>query len=131
MMKTKRETTTRRLPERPRMNVRESNDEDSWRRTATMWLADVERLCGVEPEGVCERGEPGGCPSYVRRPCDSCGNTREWLGKVLALVRNETGWRLYSYARGPGYAFASDPCVYSPRKHPTVLVVTWSGGLDI
>jgi hypothetical protein len=96
-----------------------------------MWLADVERLCGAEPEGSCERDPIHGCPSYTRRPCETCSNGREWLGRVLSLVREETGWRLYSFARGPGYAFAGAPMVYSPRKHPTVLVVSWAGGLDI
>lgn len=131
MLNTKSEMKIKRLPARPRMNTREGGDGESWRCVATMWLADVERFCGVEPEGSCERDPIHGCPSYTRRPCETCASNREWLGNVLSLVRQETGWGLYSFARGPGRAFASEPSVYSPRKHPTLLVVSWTGGLDI
>lgn len=131
MNTTKDRTMVKRLPARPRINVREAGDGESWYRKATMWREDVERLVGPEPTKPCERGERGGCSPNTRRPCEACADRREWINAVLSLVATETGWSLYSFYRGPGRAFAHEPLVYSPRKHPAALIVSQGGGLDI
>lgn len=131
MLNTKDQVKVKRLPARPRMNTRQVGDGESWRCVATMWYDDAVRLVGPEPTGACERDPIHGCPSYTRRPCEACADRRDWESNILGLVAQETGWRLYSFARGPGYAFASAPSIYRPRKRPAMLRVTWSGGLDI
>jgi hypothetical protein len=134
MLNTENRTITKRLGARPRMTVRETGDGESWGREATMWTADIVRLFGPEPTQDCTR-DVFACASDrgLRRSryCDACSIRDEWETNVLNLVASETGWMLSSFARGPGYAFAGTPSVYSPRKHPNVLRVSWSGGLDI
>lgn len=126
--------TVKRLAARPRMNTRQGGDGESWRCQATMWTADIERMFGPEPTAPCERGNPYGCS---RRRCDACIASSEWTASVLGIVQAETGWRLYSFQRGPGYAFAGEPIIFSPRRRPNgnrptkILRVSWSGGLDI
>lgn len=120
-------TTThavRRLPARPRMNVREHGDAESWHCSATMRLRDLPAL----PEGECTA--PCG-----RTPCDHCWAYEKWEQKVLDIVAEATGWQLsetpLSAYSPTGRPFCNRAHAYQLRKHPGVVRVTWSGGLDI
>jgi len=129
------ETRTR-LNERPRINIRESEDEcgESWSRDATMLYSDIVRIVGPEPTDPCERSERYRCGS--RRPCAACEARGDWADAILAIVREATDWGLYGYNLNAAYSptgrpFAHEPAVYRHARHPKVVCVTWSGGLDI
>jgi hypothetical protein len=144
------ETETRRgrIPARPRVNTTESGDYESWHRRALIRYADIVRLVGEEPaDEPCERW--GRVSSCSRRPCDPCYTRGEWEGEILSIVRDATanpgadpangegcsGWGLYGSGYGvegcPGRPYADNPHVYRHKRHPGVVVVSWSGGLDI
>jgi hypothetical protein len=119
-----------RIPARPRLNVRSGGDRESWWKKATLRAVDF----APEPEDTpCERwGYASRCD---RRPCDSCAERGEWESEVLSVVQEATGWGLYGTGNGcegrPGRPFASQPDVYRHKRHSGVIVVSWSGGLDI
>jgi hypothetical protein len=131
------ETVRRRLSERPRINVSESCDEmgESWHRQALIRYSDIVRLVGEEPEDrPCERwGRRSSCD---RRPCEPCEERSDWEGAILDIVREATEWGLWRYGCDSAYdctgrPFAWAPSVYRHARHRGVVVVSWSGGLDI
>jgi hypothetical protein len=123
-----------RIVARPRINTRERGDYESWYRRAFVLYADIVRMVGEEPaDEVCERwGRRSACR---RRPCDPCYERGEWEEGVLAIVREATDWSLWGSGHGvegcPGRPYADEPHVYRHAKHRKVVVVSWSGGLDI
>jgi len=137
-MNTETETETQRahVKASPRMNTSEHRPEhgESWHVKAIMSYADVVRLIGEEPEDLpCERW--GRVSSCRRRACDPCEERAEWESGVLGLVQSVTDWGLYGSGYGvegcPGRRYCDTPSVYRHARHPGVVVVTWSGGIDI
>lgn len=116
--------TRRRVSARPRMNVREVGDSESWYRRVVMRAKDLPPL----PPGEC--AEPCG-----RTPCDFCWAYEEWERRILDIVAEATNWSLAetplaSYSP-TGRPFCNRAHVYRHVRHPGVVVVSWSGGLDI
>ena len=123
-----------RIPARPRINMIEGGDYESWHRKALIRYTDIVRLVGPEPEDrPCERW--GRVSSCSRRPCEPCEERGEWEGAILEIVREATDWSLYGSGHGvegcPGRPYADTPGVYRHAKHRGVVVVSWGGGLDI
>lgn len=136
MEATESKTVRRNIAARPRINTSEDADEfgESWHKRALIRYSDIVRLVGEEPEDLpCERW--GHVSSCRRRPCDPCSERSEWEGAVLDVVREATDWGLWGSGYGvegcPGRPFADTPSVYRHKRHPGVVVVSWSGGLDI
>jgi hypothetical protein len=126
--------TRERIAARPRINVRESGDYESWHKQAVMRYADIVRLVGEEPtDEPCERW--GYASRCRRRRCDACYTRDRWEDGVLDIVREATEWGLFGSGYGvegcPGRPFADTPSVYRHARHPGVEMVTWGGGLDI
>jgi hypothetical protein len=118
----------KRVEARPRMNTRETCTPcgESWVKRALIRYEDVLRLVGPEPPEECERL---GCD---RRPCDVCRARVRWESPLLDVVQEVTGWWLCATAHNhPGRPFAWAPSVYRHFRHPGVVVVSWTGGLDV
>jgi hypothetical protein len=122
--------TRKRLPARPRVNVRESGDPESWHVRALFRTCDLPPA----PEGECTGRNGVRCYGY-RNVCAYCREVEAWDEQVLNLTAQVTGWSLHesdlsSYSP-TGRPFTTRPSVYTHVRHPRVTVVVWSGGLDI
>jgi hypothetical protein len=138
MEATETKTTRERISARPRINTSDGGDYESWHKRAIIRYADVVRLVGEDPvDADCEKGNLyAGCSERSRYPCDPCYARREWDEGVRDIVRAATDWGLHRFGCDSPYdctgrQFSHGSSVYRHKRHPGVVVVTWSGGLDI
>lgn len=134
MIETESKTKRERIEARPRINTSEGGDYESWHRRALIRYTDIVRLIGEEPADLpCERW--GTASQCSRRLCDVCATRFEWEAEVCEIIRGATDWALFGSGYGvegcPGRPFADAPHIYRHKRHPGVLVMSWSGGLDI
>lgn len=127
------EIETQIFPARPHILARQTVDEsgESWSRRAKIWAHDLPE----EPEGECA----GLMHCTSRRPCDFCHAHMGWEEIVLEIVQASTGWGLYEYNTNAAYSPTGRPYAHAAWAYTrhnkagtrAIVVVTWSGGLDI
>lgn len=116
----------KRIHPRPRMNVRETDDEEgtSWSLQVTMVLRDMEAIIGERPGNRCNL-------NIYHRNCEACSEVEEWDAEAIRIVGEATDRTFYAYSSGPGRRFASEPSIYCIARRPYLLRIYWHGGLDI